>query len=461
MSRSYRYLQLIACAGIACLVGSLQAKPLEVTYDRDSAHLTVEASGQRLSEVLGHVAAQTGWHIFIEPDANPEVKTQFEGVGVGQAIELLVGRMNYALLPQSDGPTKLFVFRTSRDQATLQVLAADADEKPKVTIKRVGNELIVTVEPGTDIEALARRLGAKVTGQLPGTNTYRLTFEDENGAESAREQLAGEPGIKGVDYNYVVDRPDSPQSIAQGPTPPVRLSLNPPSGDNGIVVGLVDTGVQKLGGGLDQFLLPPKSLGGEATPSGDQLTHGTSMAQTILRSIEQTSGGNTSIQILPVDIYGANESSTSFDVAMGIATAVNEGADIINLSLGSYGGASYLQDVIQEASQKGIVIFAAAGNEPVTDPVYPAAYPGAIAVTATEQNQLAPYANHGEFVDMGAPGSSVVYFNGQPYVINGTSTATAYASGLAAGMAESQAVSPSQAATSISERYSVSFPSNP
>jgi uncharacterized Zn-binding protein involved in type VI secretion len=447
---------LALCAGLS---GS--ATPPEILYQRESQTLSVQATGQPLLEVLGQLAARTGWHIFVEPDSNPEIRTSFTNVGVGRALEVLVGNMNYALVPQRDAPTKLFVFRTSRDQATLEVRAPTDESPPALTIRRVDNELIVTVEPGTDIEALAKRLGAKVTGQLPGTNTYRLTFENDAAAESARTQLAGQPGVKGVDYNYVVDRPKPPQSLAQGPLPPVKLGLNPPTGKDGIVVGLVDTGVQKLGGDLDQFLLPGKSLAGDAALPSDQLTHGTSMAETILRSIEQSGGNSTSIQILPVDIYGAKGSSTSFDVALGIAAAVNGGANIINLSLGSYGGASYLQEVIREASQKGIVIFAAAGNEPVTQPVYPAAYPDVIAVTAAQGNQLAPYANRGEFVDMIAPGSSVVYFNGQPYGISGTSTATAYASGLAAAVAERQQISLSQAAALISRKYAVRFGNTP
>jgi hypothetical protein len=451
---------LILFLGIACLGLSLQARPLEVSYDRESAKLSVDATGQPLLEVLGHVTAETGWQIFIEPDANPAVETQFQDVGVGRGIELLVGRMNYALLPQSDGPTRLFVFRTSRDQATLRVDAA-GDEKLRITIRRVGNELIVTVEPGTDIEALAQRLGAKVTGHLEGTHTYRLTFEDDDAANTAKGQLADEPGAKGVDYNYYVDKPAPPKSLEQGPAPPVSLSLNPPPDDGAIVVGLVDTAVQSLGGDLDQFLLPSESVAGKAVLPKDRLTHGSSMAETILRSIEQTSSGGTSIQILPVDIYGANQNATSFDVALGITTAVNKGADIVNLSLGSYGGAPYLEKVIQDASAEGIVFFGAAGNEPVADPVYPAAYPEVIAVTAAQDGRLARYANYGEFVDMVAPGSSVVYFNGQPYSISGTSTAAAYASGLAAAVAESQQIDASKAAALVTQQNAFSSGLNP
>ena len=179
---------------IICVVGRLHAGPLEVSYDQESSRLSVQASGQTLQEVLGQVAAETGWQIFLEPDINPAIETQFENVGVGRGIELLVDRMNYALLPQRDGPTRLFVFRTSRDQATLRIDVI-LTQKPVATIRRVGNELIVTVGPDTDINELARRLGARVTGRLEGTDTYRLEFEDDGAAETARIQLAEESGV--------------------------------------------------------------------------------------------------------------------------------------------------------------------------------------------------------------------------------------------------------------------------
>ena len=57
--------------------------------------------------------------------------------------------------------------------------------------------------------------------------------------------------------------------------------------------------------------------------------------ETILRSVQGTTSGTTSIKVLPVDVYGNNVSTTTFDVAQGIYRAVNAGANVINLSLGS------------------------------------------------------------------------------------------------------------------------------
>jgi len=79
------------------------------------------------------------------------------------------------------------------------------------------------------------------------------------------------------------------------------------------------------------------------------------------------------------------------------------------------------------------VIFAAAGNQPVATPTYPAALSGVIAVAATQGNQLASYSNYGSFIAIALPGASVVYLGSSAFVVQGTSPATAYATGIAAG----------------------------
>ncbi len=80
-----------------------------------------------------------------------------------------------------------------------------------------------------------------------------------------------------------------------------------------------------------------------------------------------------------------------------------------------------------------MVIFAAAGNQPVTTLTYPAADTGVISVTALQQKDLiASYANYGSWVDLALPGTSIFYLNGAAYLVQGTSVSTAYASGVAA-----------------------------
>jgi thermitase len=192
--------------------------------------------------------------------------------------------------------------------------------------------------------------------------------------------------------------------------------------------------VQSLGSQLDPFLLKAISVAGDAAADTSSLTHGTAMAETILRAISQAAGGSSPGRILPIDVYGASATATSWNVAQGIKAAVDNGATIINLSLAGPSDSAILNSVIQQAIAAGIPVYAAAGNQPVTTPMYPAAAPGVISVTALQQaGQLASYANYGSWVDLALPGASVVYLGGQAYVVQGTSPATAYATGVAAG----------------------------
>ena len=85
-------------------------------------------------------------------------------------------------------------------------------------------------------------------------------------------------------------------------------------------------------------------------------------------------------------------------------------------------------------------------------PTFPAAYPEVIAVTAGDKRgNLAPYANHGNFVDVVAPGASLIYFGNQAYLVSGTSASTAYISGLAAGLAASSGKTLREVETKIRE----------
>jgi hypothetical protein len=159
------------------------------------------------------------------------------------------------------------------------------------------------------------------------------------------------------------------------------------------------------------------------------------MAETILNTLAKSpdAANGTPVRILPVDVYGGSETTTTFEIAQGIQAAVNGGATIINLSLGGTADSPLLHGLITAAHDQGILFLAAAGNEPVTTLTYPAAYPEVIPLTAVlPDGTLASYANRGSFVTDGAPGTSVVAFQGQAYLVVGTSVSTANGSALAA-----------------------------
>jgi uncharacterized protein YbaR (Trm112 family) len=377
------------------------------------------------------VAAATGWHVYLDPKAIHPVSVKFTDYPAGQALHSMLGNLNFALVPQTNGPNLLYVFRTSQAQATTLIAPARKRANP------IPNQVVVTLKPGakTKIEDLAKSLNAKIIGRMDAQNTFLLQFQDDAATQLARQELAANPDVAAIDNNYPIDPPPV-MTAADSATP--DLQLKPQTNNNcALVVGLIDMPVQSLGSNLNSFILPEIQVAGDPNVSPTQPTHGTAMAETILDSLQNTTGGNTSVKIQPVDVYGNSESTTTFNVAAGIVQAVNSGANIINLSLGGTGDSQLLHNTIIQVTQRGIPVYAAAGNDPVTTPTYPAAYPEVVSVTATGSNgQLAPYANRGSFIDMTQPGDNVVGFNGQNYMVEGTSTSTAFASGEAAGLAD-------------------------
>ena len=64
----------------------------------------------------GGIARHTGWHVFLEPNITHNVSTKFQDLSSGPALRMLLGDLNFALVPQTNGPTHLYVFRTSHGQ---------------------------------------------------------------------------------------------------------------------------------------------------------------------------------------------------------------------------------------------------------------------------------------------------------------------------------------------------------
>ena len=411
--------------------GSFCADTLKWNSVEDRVDAVVETWS--VPELLQHVAGATGWQIFVDPQITNHIAVRFTDKPPGEALRRLLGNYNYALVPETNSPSRLFVFRDSRDQATRAVQPVN-QTAAKTKKGLIGNELVVTLKPGEKIDDIAKRLGAKIIGRADGQNTYRLRFDDDKSAQTARTSLEGDSAVENVDNNYYVSRPETAQPLG---TPGGPLGLSPKASPDGkyTVVGLVDSAVQPKEGNFADFVLPSADAD---TKSGGELSHGTSMAETILRAIAANSEDkSSSVRLYPVNVFGEGEQTTTYDIAVGIYKAVNGGAMIVNLSLGGEGDSSFLHNTIKSAHDQGVVLIAAAGNEPVSTPTYPAAYSEVIAVTAVDRSgKLAPYANRGDFVDVAAPGGNVITFQGQQYYIVGTSTSTALTSGIAAAIAE-------------------------
>ena len=426
----------IAC-GLLCFGFSPAFATGTLSWNSDQQKVSADLKSENLLKVLEKIATTTHWHVYVEPDALHPVSAKFQNLPPGEALHLLFGDLNFALIPEANSKSRLYVFRTSRGNAT-QLIQPSAKDTGKPRI--IPNELIVRLKPGAKIEDIAKLLGAKVAGRLENLNAYRLQFPDQQAADAARAQLANNPDVSSVENNYVIDRPEAVQGVQAG-APPLQLQLKPPPPGGRPIIGLIDTAVQPLGSDLDSVLLKQLSVAGDAQLDPNSPSHGTSMAETMIRTLQTLGDGKTTWQILPIDAFGSNEEANTFDIALAIALAVSKGANPINLSLGSSSDSQVLSDVIAQGVKNNIVFYGAKGNTPVDTPFYPAADPGVTAVTALDANgNVVSWANQAPIPAIGARGSVLIPFGNQTWVVQGTSPAAAIATATTASLMEQYSI---------------------
>jgi len=413
---------------------------------------TASIPGWPLQRVLARLSAQTGWRVWIEDgietQARPQIRAQFRNLTAREALPRILGGLNYSLTTSSTGRRELKVFATQARSSTHEIMA---DEGEGV----IANELIVRSKSGSKLDAqrLADLKGATLVGTNGVSGAYRVRFDSDLQAEDAKRTLSAESEDLAVENNQRLEAPDAPIPVAGLTAPPLRLTATVRPDGTRRVIALIDSAPQPLAPAFQSFLLPTVDVVAGTSASGNP-SHGTSMAEAMVRGLSAGTA-ETSTRIQPYNVYGAQEAASTWDVARGITQAAQDGSTIINLSLGSAQDSPYLRDVIQQVSDQGALVIAAAGNNGSADPFYPAAYDAALAVTATGRSgQLTPYANRGGFVDLGVPGSTVVQMDGRSWVVQGTSVSAAYASGMAGAWAQN----PQTPLTPIRSKLIETFP---
>ncbi len=209
------------------------------------------------------------------------------------------------------------------------------------------------------------------------------------------------------------------------------------TGSPEILVAVLDTGIDQSHADLEGKVLAEANFTGSPTP-GDIHGHGTHVAGIIAASSDNgigIAGVAPQCRLLNVKVADDRGQCQATALAEGIVWAVDNGANIINISIGLKEPCQELAEAIDYAWNKGAVIIAAAGNEGNDAPIYPAYYENTLAVAAIkENNTFAPLSNRGEWVDVAAPGFNIYSTlpdDSYDYK-TGTSFAAPYVSGLAA-----------------------------
>ncbi|WP_327157698.1 type VII secretion-associated serine protease mycosin [Streptomyces tubercidicus] len=212
----------------------------------------------------------------------------------------------------------------------------------------------------------------------------------------------------------------------------------------GVTVAVIDSGVDGTHPDLVGKVLPGKDFleGGRADREGDS-SHGTGMAS-LIAGHGHGQGGTAGIKglapaakILPLRAITDSDlqMGTAKPVSQAIRYAVDHGASVINLSLGDNFKKPDMAAAVRYARQKDAVIVAAAGNDGVATPEYPASFPGVISVGAVDTSgKIWEKSNYGSNTLLSAPGvdNYSAGLNHQYQHGTGTSSATAYVSAAAA-----------------------------
>ena len=206
----------------------------------------------------------------------------------------------------------------------------------------------------------------------------------------------------------------------------------------GVVIAVLDTGCDLDHPDLQENLLPGKNFVNRGLPPQDGNGHGTHITGTLVALNNDIGivGVCPKAKVRPVKVLDDKGNGNLLNVAKGIRWAVNQGVDIISMSLGAPLKVSQVRKAIQFAANKGIPTFVAAGNAGNTKEVfYPANYPETIAIGAVDSKfRRANFSNTGENLDFMAPGVDI--FSTVPNdwyaTFSGTSMACPFAVGVAA-----------------------------
>src|SRR5213593_3768164 len=207
------------------------------------------------------------------------------------------------------------------------------------------------------------------------------------------------------------------------------------------IVAVLDTGVDAQHPDLAGNVIPGISILDGSSGTTDPSGHGTWVAGIAAAQTNTTEGiagvAYAGVRIMPVTVLDANGLGQDSDVIAGVIWAADHGADVIVMAFSNPGFSQNLQDALDYAWSKNVVLVAATGNDAVSTPTFPAGDRGVMGVSGTDPNDaLAPFSNSGPSVFISAPATEIqTTTTGDAYtVISGTSASAAIVAGAAAFM---------------------------
>jgi Subtilase family len=318
----------------------------------------------------------------------------------------------------------------------------------------IQNEMVLHIGadvPPETVQGVAARLGLTEVGHQQfdhiGHGLYRFRIGDGRSVSDVIRAMEAEKITATAQPNYVFRLQQDLNAARRAPATQNyqyilakwRLpDVHRVATGRGVLVAMIDSEVDQrhpdIAGAVADRLEP---IGHEFKPQ----PHGTGMAGA-MASHRRLVGVAPGARILTINAFGTDGDTaygTTEQILKGIDWAIAKGAKVINMSFAGPRD-PLVQLALKKAYEQGIVLVAAAGNAgPNSEPLFPAADPDVIAVTATDVNDaLLPQANRGAHIAIAAPGVDVLVPapNAQYQLTTGTSVASAEVSGVIALMLE-------------------------
>jgi len=304
-----------------------------------------------------------------------------------------------------------------------------------------------TIEP-SEVNEVHKKLGGRVKETIPGIDVQVVTVNRSVG--EAISAYAKNRGVEYVEPNYIahaLEIPNDPDFSKQWGMNTIEApgAWDTTISNPEVLIAILDSGIDQNHKDLENKIFDNYNFTDSGTID-DLYGHGTHVAGIAAASTNNNigvAGVGYESKLMNAKVLGDNGSGYYSWIANGITWAADNGAKVINMSLGGPRKSITLEEAVNYAWQKGVVIVAAAGNSANPSKTYPAYYENCIAVAATDINDVkASFSSYGDWVDVAAPGANIYStFPNHEYAIgkelnydygNGTSMSVPHVAGIAA-----------------------------
>jgi len=288
-------------------------------------------------------------------------------------------------------------------------------------------EIIVKFKTDVTRQAVSAALadmGTSVISTNAAIGIQDLKIPADKTVEEMVAAFSSRPDVEYAEPNYIAHAfmtPNDPYYSYQWHMPLINMpaAWDQSTGIQGVVVAVIDCGVAyETYGSFTQapdlagthFVAGYDFVNGDSHPN-DDCAHGTHVTGTIAQTTNNSlgvAGIAFNCSIMPVKVLDASGNGTYANIVSGITFAADNGAKVINMSLGGASGSTALQNAVIYAYNKGVTIVCAAGNAGTSAAQYPASYTQCISVSAIRYDRTYPsYSSYGSTIDICAPGGDV------------------------------------------------------